>query len=142
MAELGDDPVDEGVEGRELGANTREARRPLPDGDVDVGEAGLAEDGALDVVGSGLGLLEDDSLGRHADGQKERAERGLVSSVGPADARDGGEPCPRSLRYASAFLRIPVQEDMMGWPWMGRSSRMYGCASGPPSRLGQAGPVL
>ena len=39
MGELGDGPVDEGVEGRELGANTREARRPLPDGDVDIGEA-------------------------------------------------------------------------------------------------------
>ncbi len=70
MAELGDDPVDEGLRD-ELGA-TREVRGPLPDGDVDVGEASLAEDGALDVVGSSLGLLEDDSLGRHADGQKER----------------------------------------------------------------------
>ena len=45
----------------------------LADGDVDVGEAGLVDDGVLDVVGRGVGLLEDDSPGRHTDGQKERA---------------------------------------------------------------------
>ena len=61
MAEFSDGPVNEGGEGRELGVKTGEGRRPLPDGDVDAGEAGLAEGGALDVVGNGLGLLEDDT---------------------------------------------------------------------------------
>ena len=45
----------------------------LADGDVNVGEAGLVDDGVLDVVGRSLGLLKDDSLGRHTDGQKEHA---------------------------------------------------------------------
>ena len=53
-AELGDDPVDEGVEGRDLGA-TRKVHGPLPDGDVYVGEAGFADD-THDVTGRGLGL--------------------------------------------------------------------------------------
>jgi hypothetical protein len=115
MGELGDGPVDEGVEGRELGANTREVRRSLPDGDVDVGETGLAEDVVLDVVGSGLGILEDDSHGLHADGHKERAERGLVSSVGPADAHDGGEPLPAFLEVCLDALDDPIPggEDAM-----------------------------
>ena len=87
-------------------------------------QAGLAEDGALDVVGSGLGLLEGDVLGATPMmGQKERIEQGLVSSFGSANARDGGEPL---LRYATAFLRITVQEDTMGWPWIGQSSRTSG----------------
>ena len=88
-------------------------------------QAGLAEDGALDVVGSGLGLLEGDVLGATpVMGQKERTER--VSSPALANARDSGEPL---LRYATAFLRVPVQEDTIG-----KSSRTSG--------LGQAGPVL
>lgn len=40
--------VDEEIEGWELGATTRQARRPLAEGDVDVGEAGLAKDGILE----------------------------------------------------------------------------------------------
>ena len=107
MAELGDDPVDEGAEGWEIGANTREARRPFPDGDIDVGEAGLAEDDALDVVSSGPGLLEDDSLGCYTGGQKERSERDLVSSVGPADACDSGEPLVAFLEALRAVSEDP-----------------------------------
>ena len=78
VAELGDDPVDEGVEGRNLGA-TRKVRGPLPDGDVDVGGAGLAEDGALDAVGRGLGLLEDDSLGATPMIVRRRGQNGISS---------------------------------------------------------------
>ena len=108
MCELGDGPVDEGVERPELGADIREARRPLPDGDVDVGEAGFAEDNVLDVVSGGLGILKDDSLGLHADGHKERAERGLVSCVGPAEAHDGGKPLPAFLEVCLNALDDPV----------------------------------
>jgi len=142
MGELCDGPVDEGVKGRELRANNREARSKLPDSDVDVAEADLAEDGALDVVGSGLGILEGDSLGLHADGYKDLAERILSPTLAQPKPMMAVNVCPCSLRYASMFLTIPTQEDMMRWPWVGRSSRMYGRAAGPPWRFGQAGPVL
>ena len=136
VAELSDDPVDEGTEGRELGAGARrEARRALPDGDVDVGEAGVGEDGALEVVGSGLGLLEDDSLGRHTDGQKEWTERGLVSSsVGRAGAHDGGE---RLLTFLEVCLSGP-EDACPGGDWWDVRGWSGARASGPPSRFPRA----
>ena len=90
MVELGDG-VDEGIEGPELRATTREGRRPLSDSDVDVGEAGLAEDRALDVVGGLLCGLEGERVGRHADDHEEGAKGGLLPSVGKAEAHDRGE---------------------------------------------------
>ena len=50
MGELGDDPVDEGVEGLQLRACTQEARLPFPDGNLDLGEPGLIKDGALETA--------------------------------------------------------------------------------------------
>jgi len=61
-------------------------------------------DGALDVVGSDLGTLEGDSLGLHADGYKDRAERDLVSYVGPAEAHNGGEPLPSRISSISHVI--------------------------------------
>lgn len=58
VAELGD----EGIEGREAGANPREGRSEFPDGDLDVIEAGLGEDAHFDVVGNPLRILKLDSL--------------------------------------------------------------------------------
>lgn len=104
VAELGDRPVNKGVEGRELGANTREACRPLPDGNANVWKAGLAKDGALDLVGSGLSILKDNSLGRHVNGHKERAEWGRISSICPTKACDGSEAQPVFLEVC---LNIP-----------------------------------
>jgi len=83
MGELGDGPVDEGVEGLQLGADTREARLPFPDGNLDLGEAGLIKDGALDVVGSSLGIVEGDRVRLHTDSHEERAEGLLGSLVSP-----------------------------------------------------------
>ena len=139
MAELGGG-VNEEIEGRELGATAGEARRPLADGDIDVGEAGLAEDDTLYVLGSGLGLREGDS---HGPMVTRSGQKGVFS---PTLAKP--KPVivvhltPRALRYASASLRILGQEDVMGWSCTGRVSRMRGCASGPPMRLGQGWPVL
>ena len=90
VAELCDDPVDEGPKDGIMELPEK-VHGLLASCGVDVGEADLADDGALDIVSSGLSVLEDDSLGRHADdGQKEWTEWGLVSSVGPAGARNGG----------------------------------------------------
>ena len=106
VAELGDG-VNEGIEGWELGATAGEARRPLADGDINVGEAGLAEDDTLYVLSGGLGLLEGDSHGRHADGHQERAEGGLLSNVGKAEACDHGALDPASIEVC-----IGIPEDL------------------------------
>jgi len=50
MGELGDDPVDEGLEGLQFEADTREARLPFPDCNLDLGEPGLIKDGALETA--------------------------------------------------------------------------------------------
>ena len=113
MAELGD-RVNEGIEGRELGATAGEARRPLADRDIDVGEAGLAENDTLYVLGSGLGHLKGDSHGRHADGYQERAEGGLLSSVGEAEACDRGALDSASLEVCIGIPEDLGQEDVMG----------------------------
>lgn len=115
MPELGGGPFEEGVEGRELGATNRQARRPLPDRDFDVGEAGLVEDGALDVVGNGPGLLEGDSRG--STPMVTRSGQNGYSSLALAQPKPmtAVYRVPRPLRYASAFLRISGQEEVMGW---------------------------
>ena len=51
----------------------REARLLFPDGNLDLGEANLIKDGTLDVVGSGLRIVEGDRVGLHVDGHEERA---------------------------------------------------------------------
>ena len=103
MGELGDNPVDEGVEGLQLGADTREACLPFPDSDLDLGETSLIKDGALDVVGSGLSIVEGDRVGLHTDGHEERAEGLLGSLVSPTETRDGSE---WHLVFAKVSLHI------------------------------------
>jgi hypothetical protein len=103
---LGDDPVEVRVEGLQLGALTREARLPFPDSNLDLGKADLIEDGAFNMIGSGLGIVEGDRVELHADGHKdieERAEGFLDPLVSPADAHDGGE---WHLAFAEVYLHV------------------------------------
>ena len=90
MPELGDG-VEEGVEGWKVRTAAREGRRPLSDSDVDVGEAGLGEDRALDVIGGFLCGLEGERVGWHADDHEEGAKGGLLTSFGESGAHDRGE---------------------------------------------------
>ena len=103
MGELGDDPVDEGLEGLQLGANTREARLPFPDSNLNLREASLIKDSVLDMVGSALGIVEGDRVGLHTDSHEERAEGFLGPLVSPTEAHDGGE---RHLALAEVCLHI------------------------------------
>jgi len=95
--------VDKGVEGLQLGAYTREAHFPFPDSNLDLREFGLIEDGALDVVGSSLGIIEGDRVGLHADGQEERTEWFHIPLVSPAKAHDSSV---RHLALAEVCLHI------------------------------------
>jgi hypothetical protein len=101
--ELGNGSVDKGVEGLQLGADTREVRLPFPDGNLDLREFGLIEDGALDVVSGGLGIVEGDRVGLHADGQEERTEGFPGPLVSPAEAHDGSV---RHLALGEVCLHI------------------------------------
>ena len=74
VPELGDGPVELGVEVRELGSRTGEVRREFPHSYVDVVEAGLDEDVGLDGLGDGLRVLEVHGLGLHTDGHHQGAE--------------------------------------------------------------------
>jgi hypothetical protein len=133
--ENSDGPVDEGVEGRELGAGTQEGRRELPDGDLDGEEAGLDEDVHLDVVGNHLRILELDRLWHHPDSHNQRAEGRCRTSVGEAESHDGCEALPDFP--LEVFSGIQSQEGMTGWPWMGRNSQRKGWVFGPPVGRGR-----
>ena len=97
VPELGDGPVELGVEGRELGSRTGEVRREFPHSYVDVVEAGVGEDVDLDGLGGGLSVLEGYGLGLHTNGHQQGAERLIRSDVGEAKWHDSGERQPSSL---------------------------------------------
>jgi len=88
LAELGDG-VSEGVEGEELRATHIAHHLRLTESDLDVGEAGLAED-VLDDIGGSHGSLEGQCLILHADPHQERAKRRLLPGVGEGDGIDRG----------------------------------------------------
>jgi hypothetical protein len=97
VPELGDRPVELGVEGRELGSSTGEGRREFPHSYVDVAEAGLGEDVDLDGLGDGLRVLEGHGLGLHTDDHHQGAEGLLRSDIGKAKWHDSGECQPNCL---------------------------------------------
>jgi hypothetical protein len=114
MSELGDG-IEEGIEGRELRATTREGRSPLSDSDVDVGETGLGEDRSLDVVGSLLRGLESERVGWHADDHEEGAKGGLLPSVGKSGAHDRGElDTELSVQICLCVLEEPAPDGCDG----------------------------
>lgn len=118
MAELGDCPVELGVEGRELGASTGEERFEFPDSDFDVAVASLGEDIDLDVFGNGLGKLELDSLWLHADSYHQRAECRLLSNVSESQCHDSGERLPNSIELCFGVGEDPVPgrlDEMVGY---------------------------
>jgi hypothetical protein len=110
MPELGDG-VEEGIEGWKARAAAREGRRPLSDSDVDVGEAGLGEYRALDVVGGLLGGLEGERAGWHADDHEEGAKGGLLPNIGEAGAHDRGElDTELSVQVSLGILEEPAPD--------------------------------
>jgi len=91
VMELGEVPVELGVEGQEFGAGTGEERLEFPEGHFDVVEAGLGEDVELNVLGDGLRVLEGHLLGLDADRHHQGAEGPFLSFIGEAEWHDGGE---------------------------------------------------
>ena len=85
LAKLGD-VVDDGVEGEELWAS-RVGYLGLAKRDLNLGEAGLAED-PLDGVGGSDRIFEEESLGLHADPYEERTERCRLPGVCEGDRVD------------------------------------------------------
>lgn len=99
VTELGDLAVDEGIEGWEPGAGAGvHPRLPLAEGNGDVWETGRVDEGALDMVSSGLDVVKVPAHGRDANDNRELAEAEclVVSSVAVREARDDGrlDPAP------------------------------------------------
>jgi len=102
LAGIGDG-VDEGVEGVELRATKRVGHLRLAESNLNTGEAGLADDSTLDVLGGSHCNLEGESLGPHADPHQERAKRLLLPFVGEAEAVDRS---PHDVARGEVFLGV------------------------------------
>ena len=108
VIELSEAPIELGIEGRELGARTREERFELPDGYLDVVEASLGKDFELDGLDDILRVLVDNFLWLDADCHHQGAEGLLLVNIGEAEWHDGGE---RQLSPFEAYL--DVSEDVV-----------------------------
>lgn len=123
MPELGDG-VEEGVEGWKVRTAAREGRCPLSDSDINVGEAGLGEDHALDIIGGFLCGLEGERVGWHADDHEEGAKGGLLPSFGEAGAHDRGElDTELSIQVCLGVLEEPAPDRCDGVAVNGGASR-------------------
>ena len=91
VAEFSDIVIEERVEGRELGAGAVRIHLPLTDSNGDVREAGVGEDGSLDVVGRSLDVGELEIRRGNTDDDDELAEGLLLFLVGKGEARDDVE---------------------------------------------------
>jgi len=142
VPELGDGPVELGVEGWGLGSRTGEVRREFPHNYVDVVEASLGEDVELDRLGDGLHVLEGHGLGLHTGGHHQRAEGLLRSNVGEAKWHDSGERQPSSFEVYFDVSEDAVPGGCDGMAVTECNSRQKGWELGPSWRFGQAEPVL
>jgi hypothetical protein len=116
VAELGDLPVDEGIEGRELGAGAGvHPRLPLAEGNGDVRETGRVDDGALDMVGSGLDVVEVEVHGGTPMTTASSQNAFLSLALPYERPAMMGDSIPRPSKYASILITIPSQTGATGW---------------------------
>jgi len=101
LAELVDG-VSEGVEREELRATHRARHLRLAESDLNLGEAGLAEDG-LDGVGGSHCSLEGERLVLHADPHQERAKWRPLPGVGEGD---GIDRCPLDAESIQGLVDV------------------------------------
>ena len=91
VVELGEVPVEIGVESRELRSGTGEERLKFPYGYFDVVKSSVGENVELDVLSNGLRVLEGHLLGLDADRHHQGAEGILHFYIGEGEWHGGGE---------------------------------------------------
>jgi len=129
--------------GLTLGVSTVRDDFPFAGGHGDVGEAGLGEDGSLDIINRGLDARELEIRLGDANDDDELAESPTLSLVSESKGTDNVERHP-------VLLEMLVDPAHNGDPAVldrvivgdGAQFPLAGLALGPPVRWGQTEPVL
>jgi hypothetical protein len=100
VMELGEMPMELGVEGRKLRTGTGEERLEFPESHFNVVEAG--EDVGLDVLSDDLRVLEGHLLGLDAYCHLQAAGGRLLTDIGEGEWYDSGE---RKVSLANSLAR-------------------------------------